>query len=186
MKNVGILTHWDIPNYGAFLQAYALQQVLQNMTPDDCNVVQIAYANPVHTKNYYSFELHELFRYWAINRRFYRDVYRRLRNRQDIMMRRKFLEYYDSMIPHSQVFRGKELEDFHFDEVVLGSDILWDYSIRVFGNDKYVFGNDLNADRMTSYAASFGTVKYTTGGGVKLLIMLCTVFAALMLYQSEI
>ena len=35
MKIIGILTYWNIPNYGAFLQAYALQQVVQDMTPYD-------------------------------------------------------------------------------------------------------------------------------------------------------
>ena len=27
--DIGILTFWNVPNYGAFMQAYALQKVLE-------------------------------------------------------------------------------------------------------------------------------------------------------------
>ena len=52
-RKIGIITHWDIPNYGTFLQAYGLQHFLANMLPDD-DVYQIAYMNKRHKKVYYS------------------------------------------------------------------------------------------------------------------------------------
>ena len=49
MKKVGIITFHNVPNYGAFLQAYALQTKLSNLDYD--NVI-INYINPDITNRY--------------------------------------------------------------------------------------------------------------------------------------
>lgn len=32
--DVGILTFWNVPNYGTYAQAYALQKILENVIAD--------------------------------------------------------------------------------------------------------------------------------------------------------
>lgn len=160
-RKIGIITHWDIPNYGTFLQAYGLQHFLANMLPDD-DVYQIAYMNKRHKKVYYSYEVHENYHYWIINPFFYRDVIRRLRDYSIIKKVRRFHDYYLNYTVHTRELSSHELQKEKFDIIVLGSDILWDFSMASFGNDKHMFGLGLNADKIISYAASFGTVKNGT------------------------
>lgn len=156
-KTIGILTHWSIPNFGAFLQAYALRNVLKKNFPN-YEVMQIAYINRVHYKMYYSLEVHEMFKCWYINPHFYIDVIKRIFRLKQFIGVSKFKKYYDQ-IPHSAVFNNKNISKASFDVVVLGSDILWDYSIKFYNNDKPVFGHLMNYRKIFSYAASFGTVK---------------------------
>ena len=49
MKKVGIITFHNVPNYGAFLQAYALQTTLSSLNYDS---VIINYINPDITNRY--------------------------------------------------------------------------------------------------------------------------------------
>ena len=126
--------------------------------PED-RVEQIAYVNKTHFRLYYSLEIHEMFRFWLINPNFYRDTYKRLKRAKVIERTKRFLPYYDSMIEHSSDYDRNTLPQEKFDIVILGSDILWDYSIKAFGMDRFVFGNGMNAEKIISYAASFGTVK---------------------------
>ena len=68
------------------------------------------------------------------------------------------MRYYKDYIPCTKGFTKAALCKQPFDCVVLGSDIIWDYSIKFFNNDEYLFGNNLRAANVISYAASFGTV----------------------------
>lgn len=158
MKKIGILTHWSIPNFGAFLQAYALRNVISSMDKN-FDVFQIAYMNKMHSSMYYGFEMHGLYRYWIINPSFYKDVFRRIKRSKSIKRIRPFEKYYYDYIKNTGKLTSKQLEKQKFDTVILGSDILWDYSVSFYGRDKYVFGLDITANRKISYAASFGTVK---------------------------
>ena len=160
-RTVGILTHWSIPNFGSFLQAYALQNVIKSMWPD-YDVRQIAYMNKIHAKMYYGLELHEVYNHWFLNPGFYKDCYQRNRRKHQIIQLRKFKNYYLQDIEHTDILDAKKLMQERFDNVVLGSDILWDYSIDFYGHDRFVFGNNFNCKNIISYAASFGTVKEKT------------------------
>lgn len=159
MKNeIGILTHWGVPNFGTFLQAYALANIIKKLKPN-ADVKQIAYSNDAHTGMYYNLELHQNFKCWMINPKFYLDIARRWKSRNKIYRIRGFKHYYYDYINHTKDLKSSELKKYKFSTVVLGSDILWDYSIRFFGNDKHMFGNGFCCDNIISYAASFGTVK---------------------------
>lgn len=157
-RKIGIITHWDIPNYGTFLQAYGMQRSLSELFPDD-DIYLVAYMNKKHKKAYYSLERHEEYRYWLINPFFYLDILGRIKYYSQIMTMRKFHDYYLEYTKHTKELNESELIKEQFDIVILGSDILWDYSISIFGNDKHMFGGGLNAKKIISYAASFGTVK---------------------------
>lgn len=45
--DIGIQTFWNVPNYGTFAQAYALQKVLQDINKDK-DVRQIAHLDQHH------------------------------------------------------------------------------------------------------------------------------------------
>ena len=107
-RTVGILTHWSIPNFGSFLQAYALQNVIKSMWPD-YDVRQIAYMNKIHAKMYYGLELHEVYNHWFLNPGFYKDCYQRNRRKHQIIQLRKFKNYYLQDIEHTDILDAKKI-----------------------------------------------------------------------------
>lgn len=152
MKRIGILTFWNVPNYGAFMQAYALQKAIQNRY-NEYDVVQISHLHKRHYNIYYS-KVNFRYRYWFINPKFYKGLLKNLMSVNKFKRRKKFIEYY-KCIPHIYLKEKIDILDY----LVLGSDIIWDYNINFFGRDKYLFGIGINAKRKISYAPSFGTVK---------------------------
>ena len=159
MKEIGILTFWNVPNYGTFLQAYALQKAITYLN-NTYDVKQIAYLEPVHFRQYYAIN-NTHFHYGFLNPRTYLNIARRLFSNK-ISELKPFLNYYKEFIPCTNLLTKKDLQSKHFDSVVLGSDIIWDYTISFFNHDEFLFGNNLNSKNVFSYAASFGTVKSET------------------------
>lgn len=155
-RKIGILTSWSVPNYGAFMQAYALQNIISKMLPED-EVVQIAYLNKTHYDVYYSV-LYAPHSFFLINPYFYIDFLRRFKRLLKIKQLKVFFDYF-AVIPHTKNLDDKSIQEEKFDVVVLGSDIIWDYTQISFGKDEYVFGNHLQAEKVIAYAPSFGTVK---------------------------
>lgn len=156
MKKIGIYTFWNVPNYGTFLQAYALQKKIQLLS-NNIEVKQIGYLNQKHYANYYSVVDFSV-KYWCINPHFYKKTLKNVINIRKIYNRRKFLDYYN-MIPHIKIKNEKELINICLDNIVLGSDIIWDFSIDIFGKDEFLFGNKFKNTKIISYASSFGTIK---------------------------
>ncbi|MBQ9168033.1 MAG: polysaccharide pyruvyl transferase family protein [Oscillospiraceae bacterium] len=150
----GILTFWNVPNYGTFIQAYALQKAIEKIQ-NGGDVRQIAYLHKHHYDFYYS-------PIPMMSRKslgFWKQLVKNLLNRSVGKKREKaFCADYET-IPHTEAMDAGQLRNTPFDTVVLGSDIVWDYSIKVFGDDPFLFGVGLNSDNVVSYAASFGTVK---------------------------
>lgn len=156
MKKIGILSSWGVPNYGSFWQMYALRQAAADLCPE-AEVRQIAYLHRTHYGMYY-----DLFwkpnGHWPVSRYFYKCLLQRLAHYDELKETRKFLSYYEA-IPHTEPLQGDDLKRFHFDAVLLGSDIIWDYSIEAFGHDPFLFGVGIDSKVIVSYAPSFGTVK---------------------------
>lgn len=151
-NDIGIFTFWDVPNYGTFAQAYALQRVLQKLYPDR-DVRQIAYLDSKHYRFYYS-KL-PLIKPW--HKKFYKDII--ARNTVEAFRKRElFFQAYES-IPHTKKFTKEELKKARFNTIIVGSDIVWDYSFRCFNHDEFLFGRSFNSDSICAYAASFGTVR---------------------------
>ena len=152
--DIGILTFWNVPNYGTFAQAYALQKVLEKLLPGR-NILQIAYLNKKHYDSYYSF----LPRCAPWHKRFFSDLIKRTNPLSKYNKRRQmFLKSY-SLIPHTERMIKGDFSSVSFNRVVLGSDIVWDYSFKIFDKDPFLFGIGINSNEMISYAASFGTIK---------------------------
>lgn len=153
MKKIGILTNWNVPNYGAYLQAYAMQKVISRLQPE-ASVVQIAYLNKTHYDMYYGFfDLrHRLF---VINPKTYIGSLKKMALRRKAIA---FQEYY-KQIPHAALREGEKEQ---FDVVVLGSDIIWAYAMEHNRGDEKLFGIGVGAKRVISYAPSFGPVDVHT------------------------
>lgn len=155
MKKIGIYTFWNVPNYGAFMQAYALQRVIDSLVPND-EVRQVGHLCKKHYDSYYA-AINYHYKWTFVNPHFYKDLFWRMQHRQQIYNLRRFLQYYED-IPHITVSSSKELNTIPFDIIVLGSDMIWDYSQKQFGADSHLFGGNFNAQKIISYAPSFGTV----------------------------
>lgn len=138
MQRIGILTFWGVPNCGTFAQAYALRNVIQEICKSR-EVFQIAYLNEIH-KNFY-------------------DIGNDTAEEADKKRNDMFMNCYNR-IPHINVRKAQELLlEEQIDTLILGSDIIWDFSMSVFGDDSFLFGNKINANYKFSYAPSFGTCK---------------------------
>lgn len=127
-KKVGILTYWGVPNYGAWAQAYTLNNALKQIVGNKAEVVHINYLCDYHWDYYYK-----------NNERLYNSF-----------------SYSWNEIPHTEKLEAASLEKTFFDIIITGSDAIWEFSVPEMGNDCHLIGNDLNTDKLVSYAASFG------------------------------
>ena len=152
--DVGILTFWNVPNYGTFAQAYALQKAIAAID-EQRDVRQIAYLNKKHYNSYYA----KRPPVGGFGRSFYRKLPSYLNKNSPYNLRKKnFLDAY-KVIPHTENLSSNDLSNTEFNTVILGSDIVWDYSFDLFDHDSYLFGNNIKATNISAYAASFGTIK---------------------------
>lgn len=153
MKRISILTFWGVPNYGAFCQAYALQKVIQNLKPD-CDVKQIAYLDKVHWEHHFKKKKPVCFgKKDFITLRYF---FRLLDYKKDKYKHIPYFENDWNIIPHIDIKDADMLEATEWDTVVTGSDTIWEYSVKVFGDDIHLVGKNLNYKKLISYAATFG------------------------------
>lgn len=130
MRKIGVLCYWGVPNYGAWAQAYALNNVVREISGEE-NVLHISYLEPGHFKSYYKGD-----------ERLYNSF-----------------NYSYQLIPHTKHFDAVELEKEKFDVIITGSDAIWEFSTPQVGDDVHLIGNGLYTDKLISYAASFGDRK---------------------------
>lgn len=149
-KEIGILTFWDVPNYGTFAQAYALQKCIESLSK--IKTSQIAHLDS-HHYNYY-FNKHQYYREMRlINYRRWKYLF--VQNKTQLTQREENFRNAYLNIPNTTI---ESINSNDENIVFLGSDIIWDFSHEQFNNDKYLFGIGLNCE-VNAYAASFGTVK---------------------------
>lgn len=140
---IGILTFHEGLNHGAYLQAYCTMLTVRALGHDP---VIINYKNREHW-------LKEDVRSWLI--------YRRPVRFWDRWQKQRAFKRDQKKLPLTSYTRNSdEVRKWHFDVVIVGSDVVWDTGI--FGFDSLYFG-DLNTDRRIAYAASCGG---TDGYGV--------------------
>ncbi|KAA8827010.1 polysaccharide pyruvyl transferase family protein [Bifidobacterium tissieri] len=152
--DMGILTFWDVPNYGTFAQAYALQCALAQHCKER-DVRQIAYLNQKHYDAYYAKKTGKNF----LRSNFYKNMWDIVNPKSNYNQRKATFPKYYLSIPHTERLTASELDRTKFDTLILGSDIIWDYSFEIFDNDPRLFGVGIHANKKISYAASFGTIK---------------------------
>lgn len=150
--DIGILTLWNVPNYGTFLQAYALQKVIEKLSNRE--VVQIAHLDSHHFNFYYNYKKY-LQDYGILSKQFIKSIF--TKNVKDYGRFNCFKKAYD-IVPHTDSITKENISHFSFNKVFLGSDILWDYSLEPFNKDQMLFGTGIKGE-INSYAASFGTIE---------------------------
>lgn len=150
--DIGILTFWNVPNYGTYAQSYALQKVIEKLSNYD--VRQINHLDKHHYNYYYNKKLFykELKKYKI---QYWKNRFKKfeINNKREEI----FLDSYE-WIPHTVEITYENVGNFEFKKIFLGSDIVWDFTIEQFNNDPLLFGNCFKGE-INSYAASFGTVK---------------------------
>ena len=137
---IGILTYHEGLNHGAYLQAFSTMRVLQEAGHD---VSIINYKNREHW-------LQEDVRPWLAYRRPVRFLDRFKKERAFKKDHKQF-----KLTPFTR--NSEKVQEWSFDVVVVGSDVVWNY--KIFGYDPVYFGR-VNAQRKISYAASSGWVNH--------------------------
>ena len=141
---VGILTFHEIYNPGAFFQAYATMKAVQNLGHD---AQIIDYTSPLHR-----------FRPW-------RNL---LLHPKILLSPRSWIESFQKNNAFSRcqkylnktvrIKTRKDLSREHFDVILIGSDIVWNYQDKRLGRDPVYFGHYLSTKRLAAYAPSCGAI----------------------------
>lgn len=141
---IGILTHHYINNFGAFLQAYALQEAVKEMFPQD-EVYIIDYIN---------------IRHFIINTagwfRFYRDRENFTCWKEKIKLPKTFKKARkEYMNLTKRCFIAEQINRLNLDCIIVGSDEVWNFKDKK-GNAKVKFGEGLTCKNLIAYAPSVG------------------------------
>lgn len=145
IMKVGILSMQEVKNYGSFLQAFSLKSNIEALG-HQCEFVNIVPGEQLGDYKISRFhKIHLLLeRLWG----------------WDFMTRFKYIYLFQNrfakeFLPELGVKKGGTTN--RFDTVVIGSDEVFNCAQKTwFGFSKQLFGDGLNADKVISYAASFG------------------------------
>lgn len=141
---IGILTHHYINNFGAFLQAYALQEAVTELCPDD----EVYVIDCVNLKHF------------IINTggwfRFYRNKENIGTWLQKIRLPKTFANARKQHMKLTKTCYSTEaVENLHLDCIIVGSDEVWNYR-ETKGNARIKFGEGLSCNNLIAYAPSVG------------------------------
>lgn len=141
---IGILTHHYINNFGAFLQAYSLQEALKELYPQD----EIFIIDCLNIKHF------------VINVGGWFRFYRKKENLsgwlEKIQLPLTFAKARKKYLNLTKTcYIAKDIEALDLDYVVVGSDEVWNYR-ETKGNAKVKFGVGLEKESLVSYAPSVG------------------------------
>lgn len=153
MKKVGILTYHNGFNYGACLQAYALQHVLERYDVD-CTIINYEPIDFLASREMFSrrpFKLKEIVK--VVTRTPY---YKSLKNRE-----RLFREYNDNCLKTTKLLRTREeviAEAAKYEAVFCGSDQIWNLGKKAGPAANTIYFMDFpKKQKRIAYAASFGS-----------------------------
>lgn len=142
--NIGILSMQRVMNYGSFLQGFALKKTIEELS-HKCEFVDIEQGTTFpelrRTPSFLFQKAWERYGKW--------DILKRIRYTQ-IFQQRFRNEFFGIL--------GVNVHQCpHFDTVVIGSDEVFNFAQRVpWGYTPQLYGKVSNADKVISYAASFG------------------------------
>ena len=157
MKKIGIVTFHRPYNYGADLQAYALQKKLQTMGYDvkiiDYRNKNIEETTKVVKTNFKGMNLKQIVKTCIANVGFLN---------KNILRKREFKKFQEQNYELSNIYKSKnELEEGKevFDIYISGSDQIWNPEITKGIDDVYTLNLDIKNIKRISYASSLGNVK---------------------------
>ena len=135
----------EVKNYGSFLQAFSLKKNIEALghTCDFINIMPGRQLDGYKITRFHKFKL----------------LFRRLKG-LDFVKRFKIIYTFHSrfskeFLPYLGVRTGVNIR--HYDVVVIGSDEVFNCAQQTwFGFSPQLFGKGLNADKVITYAASFG------------------------------
>lgn len=141
---VGILTFHEVFNPGAFLQALGTQTLLEDLGHDPW---VLNYTAPAHRYSTWRKAI-------ALS---YRLPFRMRYLCKMHLKWRAFAKDRHSLIRLTQYFESREdLEREHFDAVLIGADIVWNYELPNLGKDPVYFGQSIRTDKLIAFAPSVG------------------------------
>lgn len=144
---LGIITFHNVYNYGAVLQAMALQQYLTNLGIGEVELI-----------NYHNKEFHKLYSLWPFFGGPKMCLQRLIRIKQRYTQAKVFDDFIKSNLHQSRRLDEDELIDYcgRFDVLIYGSDQIWNNNLT--GDNGFYFGDFVPEGIVkVSYAASFGT-----------------------------
>lgn len=133
MKKIGVITFSKSINYGAFLQAYALQRALKNLKYDSS---LIDYENPVDKA-----------RYNLINHQSIKSAVSSIIFLPINILRKRNFKTDAKLVKYTA-------KDSYYDIAITGSDQVWNPKITGNKIEKMFFLDGVNAPKKLSYAAS--------------------------------
>lgn len=142
---VAILSMQQVKNYGSFLQAYSLKHNIESFghTCDFINIVPGQQLGAYKISKFHKFKL-------LIQRIAGIDFVKRFKTIKQFQSR-----FSKEFLPELGVKPGENRN--HYDVVVIGSDEVFNCAqVTWFGFSRQLFGEGLNADKVISYAGSFG------------------------------
>lgn len=139
---VGVLTFHNGPNYGGFLQAWHMRQAIRNL---GYKAMLINYQGHRHFKG-------EQIKFTGFGLRSLKGL------THQYLKSRPFAKPIAELSGHALTTDANQIDWRRFDCVVVGSDIVWDYSSRWFGDDLAYYGAlACQSDtRFVAYAPSCG------------------------------
>ncbi len=148
---IGILTFHDVFNPGAFLQALGSQTLVRGLGHE---ALVLDYTSPAHR-----FRASSYLTRWG-----WRMLYRMNAWVQMILKDRAFERARKRLLNRTQFYESREqLSQEHFDAVLVGADVVWNFKHAYLGRDPVYFGEGLQTDRLISFAASFGDCSLEDG-----------------------
>lgn len=146
MTKVGIISMQKVPNYGSFLQAYALKQLLLNAGADSVDYLDIKNGKqflPVDKTNRLLNNLKVLLSGKLVSR---------------IKTRNYLKVKHDRFLPYYEYFRNDNPSDTIYDLAVIGSDEVFNCcQPSPWGFSRQLFGDVENSKKAITYAASYGS-----------------------------
>lgn len=141
---IGILTHHYVTNYGAFMQAYALQEAVKKIAPD----AEVQIINYIPFKH---FAINTIGWFlWYRNRKNFRhwsNIYS-----LPFTLHKERKRHMNLTKP---CFSAKDINREKFDVIIVGSDEVWNYGDPKSYNG-IKFGEGLDCKNLISYAPSAG------------------------------
>lgn len=154
---VGIMSMQRIINYGSFLQAYGLKKTIENLG-HTVEFVDYKVGEPLVEEISISSNESKLKRLMKV---LFSKKYRKMRNAQ-IIENQAFSNFYykfeNEWLPLLEITRDKNISP-KLDTLVIGSDEVFNctQSNHNVGYSPQLFGFENNANRLITYAASFGS-----------------------------
>lgn len=146
MVKVGIISMQKVPNYGSFLQAYALKQLLLKAGADIVEYLDIIKGRQFLPNNNIGKW------YYKLKNLHLSQIVSKIKTRNYLIVRNA------RFIPFFELFKNDNESDFIYDLVVIGSDEVFNCcQPSPWGFSRQLFGDVENSKRTITYAASFGS-----------------------------